>query len=80
MLKYVLYRKGIGNLVCLERKINRAIGAKRFEEKKKNYQESSQYVSVQEIVKVESWGRKEIEDRATNEWRKLEEFIFGKSN
>jgi hypothetical protein len=66
---------GIGNLIILERKINRSIGNKTFDEKKESYKKS-RYTLVKEIAKNNSWNIDKINAKANDDYEKLKNFIF----
>jgi hypothetical protein len=69
---------GIGNMVVLERNINRSIGKKCFEDKKtaKNGYKESEFVSVQNIIKREKWTIDDIKTRANEQYEKIKQFMF----
>lgn len=73
---------GIGNLVVLDRKINRKIKDQSVDKKVVEY-ENSKYVSVREkLVQVvkncESWDIATIEKRQEAEMKKIMDFMDGK--
>jgi hypothetical protein len=59
----------------LERKINRSIGNKTFDEKKESYKKS-RYTLVKEIAKNNSWNIDKINAKANDDYEKLKNFIF----
>ena len=67
---------GIGNLVVLERNINRKIGDKSFVEKKKEYEQSN-FVSVHKVKAQSKWDEDDVVKRANIQYQILKKFIFG---
>uniref|UniRef100_UPI004029FFDB GmrSD restriction endonuclease domain-containing protein n=1 Tax=Eubacterium sp. TaxID=142586 RepID=UPI004029FFDB len=87
--KYIEELNGIGNLVILERSINRSakVSDKEFIKKKEGYK-SSQYASVKSIVNdtdkqansdKSHWDKKDVEERAENQIKLLDVFLFGEN-
>lgn len=80
---------GIGNLVILERSINRSekVSDKEFAKKKEGYK-SSQYASVKFIVNdaykqansyKTHWDKEDVQKRAENQIKLLDDFLFGEN-
>lgn len=67
----------IGNLMLLERKINRSIGKKTFTEKKKQYRNSS-YKFARKLAGMTQykWAQKDIENRRDNIVDQTKKFLF----
>ncbi len=65
----------IGNLVILERNINRSISNKPFEEKKNSYTKSN-FKSVKDLLQQPSWEVKDAENRRKMEVEKIEKFLY----
>ena len=68
-------QNSIGNLVLLERSINREIKAIKFKEKCKSYSKSK-YESIKLISKNNQWTISDIEQRKKSEIEKLSKFLF----
>ena len=74
-------QNSIGNLMILEYDINRSIGCLPFSEKKersdgeKCYKDSN-YATVKKIRNFSNWGLHEVEQRRTNEIKKISDFLF----
>ena len=77
---------GIGNLVVLNRSINRSIGDKDVSKKVKEYKESSRYNKEPKFVAVEnvaqqieaagnSWGIEQVRERQVNQEKMLGDFL-----
>lgn len=88
--KYIEELNGIGNLVILERKINRSakVSDKEFIKKKEGYK-SSQYASVKFIVTPPSketnpdkihWDKNNVRSRAKIQIGLLDDFLFEENN
>ena len=68
-------QNSIGNLVLLERSINREIKAIEFEKKCNSYSKSK-YESIKLISKNNQWTISDIEQRKKSEIEKLSKFLF----
>lgn len=88
--KYIEELNGIGNLVILERKINRSakVSDKEFIKKKEGYK-SSQYASVKFIVTPPSketnpdkihWDKNNVRSRSKIQIGLLDDFLFEENN
>lgn len=67
-------QNSIGNLVLLERNINRSILNKTFSEKKKAYKNSG-FASVRKLIKKDKWEQEEIEERKKQEIEKIIKYL-----
>lgn len=71
-------QNSIGNLVLLERKINRSIQDDTFTQKKVGYK-NSKYYSICDIRKNEKWDEDEIRERMNQEVARIMAYLFDTS-
>lgn len=69
-------QNSIGNLILLERRINRSIQDDIFETKKKGY-ENSNFHSISNILEASQWTENEIKKRKEKETKAIIKYLFG---